>query len=138
MKKTLLLLLLFVLASCDLNDDDSGNDVLYAYAPISAVELPDSLVLGETYVFEVTYRNPSPCHKIFGYEYLADARVFAIVTSYRPDNALCTDTPGSTEVFEWEFTVELNEKHIFKFWQGIDANGDPIFLTKEVEVRETI
>lgn len=140
MKKTFFLLLLAFLTACDLNDDDSGNEMLYAYAPINAVELPESLVLGETYVFEITYTNPSPCHKIFGYEYVpgAASNIFAIVTSYNPDNALCTEEEGDTEVFEWEFTAELNEKHIFKFWQGVDEDGEPVFLTEEVEVRETI
>lgn len=140
MKKTLFLLLAFVLSSCSINDDDGGTETLFAYAPIAAVEIPESLVLGETYIFRITYTNPSPCHHFFGYEYVpgTDVNLFGIVTSYDPENPLCTEEEGTTEVFEWEFTVEINEKHIFKFWQGVNEDGEPIYLTREVEVHETI
>ena len=140
MKKIFFLLLAFILSACSTNDDDSGNELLFAYAPINSVELPESMVLGETYVFKINYTNPSPCHQLFGYEYVqgADANIFAIVTSYNPDNYLCTEEEGATGVYEWEFTVELNENHIFKFWQGVDQNEKPVFITREVEVRETI
>lgn len=140
MKKLFFLLLLSIFSACSLNDDGSNSEILYAYAPVNSVEIPESVVLGQTYVFKITYTNPSPCHKIFGFEHVpgAEADIFAIVTSYNPDNPLCTEEEGSTEVFEWEFTVEINEKHIFKFWQGVDEDGEPIYLTKEVEVQENI
>lgn len=126
--------------ACSQNDDDSGSEMLYAYAPINSVEMPESIVLGETNVFEITYTNPSPCHEFFGYEYVPgqDEHIFGIVTSYYPEDPLCTEEEGSTEVYDWDFTAEINEKHIFKFWQGVDEDGEPVFLTKEVEVREII
>lgn len=140
MKKLLLLFSVLLLSACSLNDDEASTDMLYEYAPVVSVELPESLVFGQSYTFKITYTFPSPCHKLFGFEYVPQHEVhfLGIVTSYEPNNPLCTDNEGRTEVFEWEFTADTKEKHIFKFWQGVDQDGDPIYLTKEVEVQDVI
>lgn len=139
MKKFLLLFLTIGLfSSCGINDDD-GTDILTDYAPISEVALPETFELGETYDFKITYTLPSPCHELFGYEYLPDqnTHLFAIVTTFSPDDPACSDLPGETEEFTWKFTVNQRDLHTFKFWTGIDEDGQSIFITKEIEVLET-
>lgn len=140
MKKILLLFLtLGLLSGCSLNDDDNPeSDLLYAYAPITAVEFPETFMVGETYSIKITYTLPSPCHRLFGYEHVPDGdeHLFGIVTTYHPEDPACTDTPGESKEFLWEFTVNQMNLHIFKFWTGVDANEEPTFITREVEVTE--
>jgi len=140
MKRSLLLLLtVLTFSACSSNDDlDSEDNQLYAYAPIGAVEIPESFVLGEVHEIVVTYTNPSPCHKMFGFEYVPenDTHYFGIVSSYDPNDPLCTEEVGTTEEYIWNFRANRNEKYIFKFWTGVDEEGEAIFLTKEVQVQE--
>ena len=140
MKKILLLFFTLVtLSSCSINDDDQPqNNILYAYAPIDEVVMPESFVLGQEYEIEITYTNPSPCHEMFGFEYVPENQThyFGIVSSFNPNDPLCSDEVGSTEEYIWKFRANRNENYIFKFWTGIDSNGEAVFLTREVEVLE--
>ena len=140
MKKLLLFFFALVtLSSCSINDDDQPqNNILYAYAPIDEVVMPEAFVLGEEYEIEITYTNPSPCHEMYGFEYVPETQThyFGIVSSFNPNDPLCSDEVGSTEEYIWKFRANRNEKYIFKFWTGIDSNGEAVFLTREVEVLE--
>ena len=140
MKKLLLFFFALVtLSSCSINDDDEPqNNILYAYAAIDEVVMPDAFVLGEEYEIKITYTNPSPCHEMFGFEYVPENQThyFGIVSSFNPNDPLCSDEVGSTEEYVWKFRANRNEKYIFKFWTGIDSNGEAVFLTREVEVLE--
>lgn len=139
MKRTLLLLLAVVtFSACSSNDDFEPEDELYDYARIEAVEIPDFFVLGEIHDIKITYTNPSPCHEMFGFEYVPEKEThyFGIVTSYDPEDPLCTDEVGTTEEYIWKFRVNRNEKYIFKFWTGVNVDGEAVFLTKEVQVQE--
>lgn len=134
MKRLLLLLFSVVtLSSCSSDDD---FEPLYDYAPIQAVEIPETFNLGQVHEIKITYTNPSPCHEMFGFEYVpeGDIHYFGIVSSYDPNDPLCSEEVGTTEEYTWNFRVNRNEKYIFKFWTGIDEEGEAIFLTKEVQV----
>ncbi len=58
-----LILLFFstvVLIGCDVNDDSffQSNQV----SPILSANVPDTMVIGESYSLEVTYQKDSDCH----------------------------------------------------------------------------
>lgn len=136
MKRLLLLLFVVVAFSACSSDDDNADDLLFDYAPIGSVEIPTTFVLGEEYEIKITFTYPSPCHKMFGFEYVPenDTHYFGIVTTYDPNDPLCSDEVGTTEEYIWKFRANRNENYIFKFWAGTDSNGEAVFLTKEVQV----
>lgn len=137
MKKILLLtLLVLLLVSCSL-DDDSGPDFTYQLAPVVSVEIPDTLIFQEVYDFDLEYKQPSTCNVFFGYDYeiKGNERFIAVKnTVYLDDN--CEDSvENNTAHHDLNFLVERGDYYIFNFWQGVDEEGEPVYLTKEVPVK---
>lgn len=137
MRKLLLLVLtVLLLVSCSL-DDDSSPDFTYQLAPVVSVEIPDTLVFQQVYDFDIEYEQPSSCHVFYGYDYRGkgNERFIGVKnTVYLNDN--CEDLPeGNTAHHDLSFLVEHKEPYVFNFWQGVDDEGEPVYLTKEVQVK---
>ncbi|HIB36181.1 hypothetical protein [Mesonia sp.] len=126
-----------LLASCSVDDSDNLY-VNYELVPVDSVVIPDTLDFGQTYDFEVTYERPTDCHFFEGFDYNqgVNERIIGVVNSVVIN--------GDTECLELEdelvtqtlpFEVIREDYYIFKFWQGVDEEGEYIYLTKEVPVR---
>lgn len=133
MKQFLLALLAVVfLVSCD--DDD---DVVYhfEYVPVLEAEVPEEFEFGRVYELIVTYELPNSCYDIYSYDYIYEgtSRIIAPI-------AIVDDSAGSCAEMTTEgtFTVRVEalqaEDYLFKFWQGEDEEGEPIYLEIEVPV----
>ena len=67
MKKLMLLLLLGVcITACSIDDEE---DFEFEFVNVESVNLPDTLVFGNTYQFEVVYNRPTECHFFAGFDY---------------------------------------------------------------------
>ena len=135
MKKLLALSLALILcASCDLNDDNSGN-YSFEILPVDSVDIPSEFVLGETYPITVTYLKPSTCHSFREFYYVKNLNERTVAPiMYVFENNNCETLDDVTEDATFNFIVTSNGSYIFKFWQGEDANGDDLYLTIEVPV----
>ena len=135
MKKLLALSLALILcASCDLNDDNSGN-YSFEILPVDSVDIPSEFVLGETYPITVTYLKPSTCHSFREFYYVKNLNERTVAPiMYVFENNNCETLDDVTEDATFNFIVTSNGSYIFKFWQGEDANGDDQYLTIEVPV----
>lgn len=137
MKKILLLVFLVsLLVSCSL-DDSSSPDFTYKLAAVVSVEIPDTLIFQQVYDFDIEYKQPSTCNVFYGYDYRVkgNERFIGVKnTVYLDDN--CEDlAEDNTAHHDLSFLVERGDHYIFKFWQGIDDEGEPVYLTKEVPVK---
>ncbi|MCK4561785.1 MAG: hypothetical protein KAT78_02670 [Flavobacteriaceae bacterium] len=121
---------LILLLSCS---DDSKN-YHYELLPIIEVEVPDEFEFGNIYDITVKYIRPDDCY-IYSdilYEYDFYTRNVAVISTIIEDN--------NCEILEIEerltFRVQAlqTSPYIFKFWQGDDENGNPIYLIIEVPV----
>lgn len=133
MKRYLLILLTtLILSSCNPNDDD-GN-YYFDYVPITTVDVPDEFVHGETYQLYVNYELPDDCTIYYDYDYIYrdETRIVATIGMVYEGN----DCEESVTEGEYIINVEVrqSEDYIFKFWQGIDDNGENIYLIVEVPV----
>lgn len=120
--------------SCSL-DDDTPNFELKTL-PIKEAEVPAEFIFGETYDITVTYDLPNGCHifQSLFFQQEANERIVAI-------NALVDLQSACTEaIIEESYTFELTAlqqtDYVFKFWKGVDANGEGIFEEVIVPVRE--
>jgi len=91
-------------------------------------------VHGQIYFITVKYILPDECYVYNDvlYEYDFDARNIAVIsTVIDDDNCEILDR-------EEELTIRVEalqvEPYIFRFWQGDDENGDPIYLEIVVPV----
>ena len=119
------LVLVFSFISCSI--DDGTTDFKIETLPIKSAIVPDSFTFGRQYTISVTYELPSSCHAFYElfYQYKDTARVIA-VNSIVDQSNVCTD--GLIEQ-EYRFLVSVvqEEDYTFKFWKGVDTNGENIF-----------
>jgi PBP1b-binding outer membrane lipoprotein LpoB len=131
----LITVIALILTSCSL-DDDSNNFELKTL-PIKEAEVPVEFIYGRTYDIMVTYDLPDGCHSFQSlfFQQNANERIVAI-------NALQDLVSACTEaIIEENHTFELTAlqeaDYVFKFWKGVDENGDNIFEEVTVPVKES-
>lgn len=135
MKKIIsLVALVFLFNACSRDDGDSYTLEL---VPIESVDIPSQFTLGQTYPITVHYNRPTSCYyfnKLF-YEKNLNIRTIAVENVVLESNncePLIGTSAAVTETFN--FIVTSNGSYIFKFYNGKDTNGEPIFLEYEVPV----
>jgi len=130
MKKFLLIFSIILLTISCSSDDDTNYQ--YKLLPIKEAFVPDEFNYGQIYTINVKYIRPDDCH-IYSdilYEYDYDARNIAVVSTV-VDDANC-EILDSEEMLSFTVQALQHQPYIFRFWQGDDENGDPIYLEVEV------
>ena len=133
MKKiTFICLLLFsVIASCSKSDEINSKIKLL---PIDEAITPQSFTYGETDSISIKYSLPNGCHYYHSlyYQYQDTTRIVA-VRAVELLNENCTQSVSQKER---KFAVTPNQykDYVFKFWKGVDANGEDLFEEKIVPV----
>ena len=138
MKKILLLSLLIVsFLSC--NDDDFSDDNFYLeFVPIESVDMPNEFMFNEVYTIDFTFKKPSTCHFFHNLYYNAygDNRTVAVIDRVVEEGLECEDLDGEIDTNSFNFicTKEIGS-YTFEFWNGVDDDGNDVYLTFEVPVR---
>lgn len=135
-KLAVILISIICFSSCDL--DDTENVVItYETVPIESVSIPDTLVYGESYDFDINYRHLTTCHSFEGFDYQKDGheRTISVINRVYNDSNTCEELEEViTE--KLNFNVQSNDFYIFNFWTGTNSDGTPVYITKEVPVVE--
>jgi len=117
--------ILLLTVSC--SDDDNTN-YHYELLPVEDAIVPEEFVHGQVYFITVKYIRPDDCYVYNDvlYEYDFDARNIAVIST------VIEDENCETLDREEELTIRVqalqSSPYIFRFWQGDDENGDPIYL----------
>lgn len=129
-----LLALIFIFNSCSTDD---GPTYTLKLSPIESVELPTEFVLGQTYPITVHYTQPTTCYYFNNLYYEKDLnkRTIAVECAVKQSDD-CQELTGEQAIgdYTFNFYVTSNGSYIFKFYQGKNASGEPIFLEYEVPV----
>lgn len=117
--------------SCS-DDDSSGYH--YELLPVSDAVVPEEFQYGEIYTLAVKYIVPDNCYfnSDILYEYDGTARniaVLSLVLEYDDCDPLDVEDELAIRVHALQ-----TSPYVFRFWQGEDANGEPVYLIKEVPV----
>lgn len=133
-KLALLLLAVFAVAACSLNDDEPNY--MLETLPVESYSVPDSLVLNQPTEIKLTYKRPSNCYFYEGiyYEKNANTRTIAIQTSVTTGEVCTPYTEDQIVSCSFNFVATGNGPYTFKFYKGEDANGNNIFEEVEVPV----
>lgn len=132
MKKIFFVFFILLLAvSC--SDDDSSN-YHYELLPVEEADVPDEFVYGQIYYISVKYIRPTECYVYNDvlYEYDYDARNIAVISTVVEDNDC--EIIDSDEELTIRVQALQTSPYIFRFWQGDDDDGDPIYLEIVVPV----
>lgn len=136
MKKMLLFIFLvgsgFFLASCS---KDEPSTIEFRALQISNAVVPETFTVNGTYEITVTYSVPDGCTSFEGFDVAPKETTTREVVAIgsRATEAQCTQTVTEREE-SFLFKVVHNQPYLFRFWQGKDANGEPMFLEFEVPV----
>lgn len=120
-----------IFVSCS-NDD--GPTYHYELLAIEDVILPENFEYGKIYEVSLKYIQPDDCYISSDvlYEYDNDIRNVAVISTVLDDKNCFPSEFEDNISFKVQALQE--ETYIFKFWQGEDDNGEPIYLVKEVPV----
>ncbi|WP_405610138.1 hypothetical protein [Polaribacter sp. Asnod1-A03] len=124
-KLTLLLFGLIVFSSC-LKDSDTLN-YTYEYLPIDEAITPDSFTFGEVDTIHIKYSLPSYCYSFdrIYYETQDTTRIVA-VTAFVDLEADCAEAIVQEE-YKIPILATQEEDYVFKFFKGVDSDGENIF-----------
>lgn len=119
------------IVSC--SDDDSSS-FHYELLPIEDVVVPEEFEYGKVYDLTVKYIVPDDCY-VNGdvlYEYDDDARNVAVIS------LVIEDIECEPLELEQELTFKVQalqtSPYTFRFWQGDDENGEPLYHVVVVPV----
>jgi len=114
--------------------DDDSNDYHYELLAIEDAVVPEQFEYGGIYNISVSYIVPDDCYvnNDILYEYDNNARNVAVI-SLVAESSDCETIEVEKELI---FQVQALQPspYLFRFWQGEDDNGEPIYLTVEVPV----
>ena len=145
MKKIFALLsLVDFCVSCSLDDNDYPNYHITTVA-ITSVDMPEVFNQGETYEITVNYDRLSTCHYPNSIYYLTEPNNTRIIAAqnivyHRDDCITEIDDEDLVQEMSFDFwvTQPVGSVYTFKFYQGVDENGEDSFLIVEVPVEEEV
>jgi len=120
---SLVLILLFT--SCSVDDD--ANNFTLETLPIKEAVVPAEFTYGALHDITVKYDLPSGCHSFYDLFYQYDGAIRTVaINALVNEGVACTD-----DIREIEYTFKVNvvqrEDYTFKFWKGVDSDGENIF-----------
>jgi len=131
--KRLFFVIFAVVLFVSCSDDDSSS-YHYELLPVEDALVPEEFVFGEVYDLTVKYIVPDDCYisSDILYEYDQDARNVAVISLVIDENNC--DIMDLEQDLTFQVQALQANPYIFKFWQGDDENGEPIYLILEVPV----
>lgn len=130
----MILCLSLAVVSCSAIDDENGLN--FQRLNVRSVVLPDTLIQGHPYRFQVTYNRPTICHAFGGFDYRSNGnfRDIIVIGAVEEDRVGCDPQEGITGTADLNFVTERDDFYVFRFYQGDDEDGNPLFLTREIPV----
>lgn len=136
-KAVLITLVIFSFLSCSIDDDNPTFH--FEFVPIETVEMPESFEFGNIYDIEYSYYKQTECH-LFNdlyFEPSGNTRTVAVINrvNHEGSNVICEELIDQLETRTFQFQVINNTgSYVFRFWQGVDENGEDEYLIVEVPV----
>lgn len=145
MKKfALLLMFVFTLIGCEVNDD--GQDSIQVLVEVTDADLPDFFEKGKVYQIDVTYLLPDACHTALGLQAVRGAaqgdesrEIYVAGVASRPANETDCTLQDEDLAREGAFTLRIDEDEPYTFylWTGLDENDENVYTEITVPVGET-
>lgn len=134
MKKLVFLFILaFTVNSCYTHDDYINSE--YRTLPVESVIMPAEFHVNQINDITVQYRRPSNCYYFNGFYYdkIDNIRVVAI-NAIKEYHHNCENASEILYDVPLHFEPTKTGHFIFKFYSGIDVDGEDEFLTYEIDV----
>jgi len=132
MRKLVVFLFTLVIVSCTADDYESTYTELL---PIENAIVTVEFERGEVYDIIVSYIRPSSCHAFNDMYFDGEENewLVAVMATVFQGSYECDEIDALTEA-SFPFKAGEADSYIFKFWQGVDDDGDDQYLVIEVPV----
>ena len=127
-----LVIITFTVGSCF--KDDAPTIEFHALQIVDA-DVPESFEFNGQHEITVTYVRPDDCTHFEVFDVVqkdTTIREVVAIGSMFIDQQ-CAEV-GTEQQESFLFEVKYDQPYLFRFWQGTDAEGEPIFLNIEVPV----
>ncbi|MDO5510583.1 MAG: hypothetical protein Q4F57_07795 [Weeksellaceae bacterium] len=129
---TLLMGVIFILSSCNKQDDEWSN-YSYVALKIDSISMPDSAQLGSAVAIRPYYQRMENCEQFYGFDYQrSDFERTVLAVGLRNSVVQCGDT--LTQQSQFTFQPLETGTYNFRFWNGRDAEGDNMFVNEEIVI----
>lgn len=127
---------LVAMVSC--STDDSPNFYFDFLAAESVADVPEVFSVNQTDTIHVSYMRPTNCHGFDGFNVVKNEneREITIITKVVQQESGCPDIANDMRTAPLVFKPIAAGEVILKFFNGNDADGNPIFLTYNVPILE--
>ena len=138
MKKVILITLVFLsILSCSIDNDNPTFH--FEFIPIENVVIPETFEYDNVYSIEYSYFKQSTCHHFneLYYEPFNNTRTVAVISKVYHEDAdvSCEELIDQLDTRTFQFHVITNyDSYVFKFWQGVNEEGEDEYLIIEVPV----
>lgn len=114
--------------------NDDAPTYHYELLAVEDVDLPEAFEYGKVYDVSLKYILPDDCYISSDvlYEYDFEIRNVAVISTVLDDKD-CFPVDFEDDI-SFKVKALQTETYVFKFWQGEDEEGEPIYLIKEVPV----
>ncbi len=132
--KWLVSLFLIGLITVSCLDDEPTMNITYQYRPIDSIQIDTILPSRQVTEIKTFFTTTNSCQEFFNYEYsiLGNERTVAIITSELQD-VNCAEVIENKS-FTLKFKPESSGIYTFRFWNGVDENGQDSFIIREIEI----
>jgi len=136
--KKIVLLFGIVSAILGCSVDDSPNFFFDFVAVNNVAEIPEAFVVNQPDTLEVSFFKPTNCHAFDGFNIVTNGneREITVVTKFIEQDNSCTAIENATSNAALVFNARNAGEVILNFFNGNDADGNPIFLTFNVPIVE--
>lgn len=138
--KRIIACLILVISICSCNINDDGPDYHFEIMPVESVDMPDNMVVDNTYEITMTYNRPNSCYVYSDVYYSYDdntTRTVAVICSvYEGNNYSCNPLEYPEYEVTFNFKPLQEGTYTFKFWQGEDENGEDQYMVVDVPVTQ--
>lgn len=136
MKRKLLSLAAFLalvlVVGCEIEPQEN-----FRFVPLEVISaiVPEAFVLNEQHDMEITFRRPDNCTFFHDFDIIVESsserNIVVIGSSLTQDGCLENSVEGNATL---RFIAIENAPYTFRFYTGIDQNGEPIYLEYIVPV----
>ncbi len=127
------LMLLLCIVGCDIEPDENFQ---FITLEVIAADLPEAFDQNEQHNINITFRRPDGCTFFHAFdisvESSSERNIVAIGSALTQDD--CAENDGTGDAI-LNFTALETAPYTFRFYTGVDENGNPEYLEYIVPVR---
>jgi len=127
-------LILISLSVVSCLDDEPTVEVVYKYKAVDSVQIGEIHPSRQVTEIRTYFTRTNSCENFFNYEYhiLGNERSVSAIFSEFEDASCEEISEPSYSVLQ--FKPENSGIYTFRFWNGLDENGQDVFIIKEIEI----